>query len=199
MNTSPTYEQIIAQKLEQLPVPNMADAIWARIATELDNDMPTTDGDDNPPPPSSPINTTVLKKIAPWVTALAVLIMAAIINHQREQEKASIIPSKQNQPLRTNIPEVSKEQNEPTQIVKPTITKAVAKPDKIDSATSVLTKPLPVDINKVDSQHLVLPSVALPTVGTKTPLIDTVPKKKKGVTGIGDKDYKIVTTPKDKN
>ena len=52
MNQKTAYEQIITGKLHALPVPDMADAIWARIETQLDLDMPQTD-----PPPTNPPGT----------------------------------------------------------------------------------------------------------------------------------------------
>ena len=44
MNQKKAYEQIITGKLEALPLPDLADAIWARIETQLDIDMPEGDG-----------------------------------------------------------------------------------------------------------------------------------------------------------
>ena len=42
------YETAIAAKLEQVPVPDMADSIWASIVLQLDADLPSDDGDDTP-------------------------------------------------------------------------------------------------------------------------------------------------------
>ncbi|HEX2606857.1 MAG TPA: hypothetical protein VHK91_05735, partial [Flavisolibacter sp.] len=52
MHPKQAYEQTITSKLEALPVPDMADAIWARIEAQLDLDMPTDDGGGNPSSPS---------------------------------------------------------------------------------------------------------------------------------------------------
>ncbi|HEY1113515.1 MAG TPA: hypothetical protein VGE66_08130, partial [Chitinophagaceae bacterium] len=53
MNQKTPYELQIADKLQQLPLPDLQDAIWARIERTLDIDMPSDDGggggDDSPP------------------------------------------------------------------------------------------------------------------------------------------------------
>jgi hypothetical protein len=54
MHDKKAYEQTITSKLEALPVPDMADAIWARIEAQLDLDMPEDDGGGNNNPSSSP-------------------------------------------------------------------------------------------------------------------------------------------------
>jgi hypothetical protein len=45
MNQKTPYELQIADKLQQLPLPDLQDAIWARIERTLDIDMPTNDDD----------------------------------------------------------------------------------------------------------------------------------------------------------
>ena len=54
MNERKAYEQTIKGKLEAIPLPDMEDAIWARIETQLDIDMPTDDGGGNAPSPNNP-------------------------------------------------------------------------------------------------------------------------------------------------
>ena len=44
MNRKTTYELKITDKLQELPLPDLQDAIWARIERTLDSDMPTDDG-----------------------------------------------------------------------------------------------------------------------------------------------------------
>ncbi|MGF2414323.1 MAG: hypothetical protein ACQUYJ_18460, partial [Ferruginibacter sp.] len=48
MHTPTPYEVTIAAKLEQLPVPDMMDSIWASIEMELDADLPSDDSDQSP-------------------------------------------------------------------------------------------------------------------------------------------------------
>ena len=48
MNQLKAYEITIKGKLEAIPLPDMEDAIWARIEAQLDTDMPTDDGSNGP-------------------------------------------------------------------------------------------------------------------------------------------------------
>lgn len=48
MNQLKAYEITIKGKLEAIPLPDMEDAIWARIEAQLDTDMPTDDGNNGP-------------------------------------------------------------------------------------------------------------------------------------------------------
>lgn len=52
------YEQLIGEKLQSLPIPDMQDAIWARVKAQLDIDLPTDDNDggNSPQSPSGPSN-----------------------------------------------------------------------------------------------------------------------------------------------
>lgn len=54
MNNKTTYELKITDKLQELPLPDLQDAIWSRIERTLDIDMPTDDGggDSGPDTPS---------------------------------------------------------------------------------------------------------------------------------------------------
>ncbi|MGZ5247199.1 MAG: hypothetical protein ACXWV5_09155, partial [Flavitalea sp.] len=56
MNQLKAYEITIKGKLEAIPLPDMEDAIWARIEAQLDTDMPTDDGNNGPfDSPSGPL------------------------------------------------------------------------------------------------------------------------------------------------
>ena len=48
MNQLKAYEITIKGKLEAIPLPDMEDAIWARIEAQLDTDMPEDDGNSGP-------------------------------------------------------------------------------------------------------------------------------------------------------
>lgn len=54
MNTTTPYEKLIAEKLDQVTVPDMADSVWASIGMQLDaGDMPDQ-GDNGPDRGSAP-------------------------------------------------------------------------------------------------------------------------------------------------
>lgn len=44
MNHPTTYEQLIAQKLQEMDVPDQANSIWATIEQQLSIEMPTDSG-----------------------------------------------------------------------------------------------------------------------------------------------------------
>src|SRR5215203_425931 len=73
MNERLTYEQLIGGKLQSLPVPDMADAIWSRIEAQLDIDLPTDDGEDgsSPQPPSGP---TIIE----WGLSVVVITLVTV-------------------------------------------------------------------------------------------------------------------------
>jgi hypothetical protein len=55
MTPKTTYELTITEKLQHLPLPDLEDAIWARVKNQLDHDLPTDDGGDSGPdlPPAA--------------------------------------------------------------------------------------------------------------------------------------------------
>lgn len=203
MNNSPAYEQLIAQKLQQLPVPDMADAIWASIEMQLDNDMPTDDNNHTPPTPSTPPSPRLhLKRGASLLTAIIVIIALIIIKrqHQLNQNTSQpIIPTIQQQtPLSTNankpdnpLPTVNnKKFNKPVDAVSPGI---------VDSgnAVPIHRSDLPTVVQKIDTAAKNPLSEIKPPSTSVLPIAkDTVVKKKRGAQGITDKDYKIVPTQK---
>lgn len=207
MNNSPIYEQLIAQKLHQLPVPDMADAIWANIKTQLDNDMPTDDNN-NPPPPSTPNSPRrYLKRGIPWITAIIAFVAIIVINRQHKQDKkfsTPIIPATKEQ---TSLPAKTNKPDNPNDKSNKTFNQAGNAVPNIIVDSGQITPPQtafpPIVVNNgVDSSlnHVAnpkqLPLVANPPVLKN----DTTPvRKKRGVQGITDNDYKIVTPPKKTN
>ncbi|HEY8969634.1 MAG TPA: hypothetical protein VIM64_11085 [Puia sp.] len=49
MNTPTPYEQLIAAKLDQIPVPDMADSVWSSIGMQLDAGADAADQEDGAP------------------------------------------------------------------------------------------------------------------------------------------------------
>ncbi|HJT74602.1 MAG TPA: hypothetical protein VJ720_11295, partial [Chitinophaga sp.] len=82
MNKRETYEIIIARKLEQLSVPAMEDAIWNRISTQLDIEMPENPQPENPQPeppqPPRPENLFKLNSTLLKIASLSISAIAAI-------------------------------------------------------------------------------------------------------------------------
>lgn len=183
MSQPSTYEQLIAQKLQELEVPDQANSIWATIEQHLNIEMPVNG-------PGSGGGST-----NPWwlgggggslLTLFVATVTYIIISKQKlERDRnlndapASIQykqPSKTNQdtaknavPLREimqNKPPASKSNEQIQEAVAPT-------------SDSVSIAPVPKDV------------VTTPVQPVQK---DTVPttKKPRGVRGLSDADYRIV-------
>jgi hypothetical protein len=194
MNEQPLYETMIAAKLEQLPVPDMADAIWNRIREQLDTDMPS--GDHNPPPPAPPRPTRPGRGRWGLLAAVAVLFLIYTINKQHQNTST---PPQIPAPARSDSLSPAPEpgiQASPGK--KPgTVRQQMITP--LDSLPGNTPAPMP------DNAPPVLPpldSIALPppapVINNAAPpkAKDSLPvRKPKGVRGITDSDYKIVPKP----
>jgi hypothetical protein len=185
-----SYEQLIAGKLQSIPVPDMADAIWARVEAQLDIDMPTDDGGSAPQsPPSGP-------GIIGWGLSVFVVVLISLFLLYKNNSKTSPIqtPSTTNQPLSTPIENITDPPEQEANDIRRSITadpqtpidNATVKQDSIAPNPIVVNTPLTVDSV---SREITQPSVAsspLPKDTTATG------KKKKGVSGISETDYRIV-------
>ena len=192
MDNQNSYEQLIASKLEQITVPDMADAIWDRIKTQLDLDMPADDGDGSPKP-SSPIG----PKIIGW--GLSVVIVALITvfltfknkPKTKVQNQNPVAPTEQiNQPANsgtsppgTDATNINPGNSADLPVSKPGSDPIIDSFRNIPNVTTVTAEP--VDSFKVANAE---PKITLP------PITDSVVqgKKRRGVSGLNDNDYRIV-------
>src|SRR5215213_10042078 len=83
MNQKTTYEVTITSKLDQLPIPDLREAIWARIEGELDTDMPDDDGGDTPP--SSPRGGKAWQYALPSLVVIIVTLFLIRPNQQNSK------------------------------------------------------------------------------------------------------------------
>ena len=88
MNQKKAYEQTIAVKLEAIPLPDMADAIWARIENQLDIDMPTDDGGGNSTP-DAPSGFGWIGGSVLFVFAVALVSFFIINNNNKNKQTIS--------------------------------------------------------------------------------------------------------------
>jgi hypothetical protein len=197
MEQRPASELLIAGKLATLPVPDMADAIWARIERQLDIDLPTNDAGNGPAPakPSGP-------GILGW--GLSVVLLALITTFLLYKNT----PKTTNPVQQTSVPT--------TQQVNPTEQKSTAPPQPERTTLSKKNAreqatPEPAQSKLQDSvMHQPVVSVPLQTPDSTTnlsnaPLVTTPApkdsvqssKKKRGVSGLQDGDYRIVPVTKD--
>jgi len=207
LNLKQPYEILIADKLEGLPVPDTADAIWARIELELDADA-SGDGNGDATEPAEPahpntkgVATKTIAIIGGGLLALVVLFFIIKKNTKRTEDKELQSPTKQTdtqkvpQQLPATVPDT-------VQYMQPaTLPKTVLKP--IDSSASYIDPvlrnddafQLPPALPEKDSA--VSLNVA-PRIGTSidSSLLITVPKKPRGIQ-IPDNGYKMKSSKRD--
>lgn len=180
MNLLPTYEQTIANKREEIEIPDMADAIWDRVAAGLDVEMPVNEK-------------PFFKQPAVWIIGagiLAIIIALFILS------KNSTIPPQKDLPQRT----------QPTVQPDTTTMQDFKPPDPPKPAPKKNTKPIiekrVVDttahrpfIIVEDSTLKKPPVIKLPPAGITIPSIDKKQRPKYGVE-LSDSDYKFNVKPK---
>ena len=188
MDQQPSSEQLLALTLQGRPVPDMADAIWARIEAQLDIDMPTDEGGSNDPGPSSPRGSGIIG----W--GLSVVIVALVSAFLLFKNKPKTNPSTQSTPVPTEqINQPFQQTNSPPATnargIKPTSLPPAAK-ENTDVTIDTLEQPQITLLPKqADSVKAAPPQPVAITPSAK----DTTPlKKKRGVSGITDDDYRIV-------
>lgn len=199
MNTTTPYEQLIAAKLDQAPVPDMADGIWSNIEMQLDApaDAPATK-----PSPKY--------KGKGWYGLLGLTVVIALLwwyynhkSHSPENTRPPKALTPTNQPPPVEAPGVADSDTSmaplqkkgiplaPVTIKKDTISLHYIPNDsvRVDSAAKQI---LPPPAN-VDSAHLQKDKVPLPDVDLyqAQPSSTLPPKKHRGVKGITSDDYKI--------
>jgi len=189
VNTNTPYEHLIAAKLEQVPVPDMADSIWASIEAQLDAPVEIPDQ-----------KTTPKLKGKGWYGFAGITVAVTALwwytshtNHSQKNKTPENIPAVPEIPAPVIDSPAIKENIEKKTVPFP------AAPPKKDSLTQEVA---PVSsIHKDSVAERVFPLFKPDSTFwryDKTPLppIDPVntappPKKVKGVKGISDNDYKI--------
>lgn len=185
MNKQMTYEVTIKKKLENIPVPDLSELIWARIENELDTD-PGDSSDNNPPSPSSPTGGIILGGTA--------LLFIMALTFYFLTKKPNDIP--QIDKVQTTLP--VQNNNQPNSPGTNANVQPNTRPDNInqeniaDTSTQV---EIPFTSQSIVNDSIVKTEIAqgneIPLTLPKT--MDTIPvKKTRGVTNISKDDYKIV-------
>lgn len=192
MNERLQYELLIADKLEELPVPDMADQVWSRISAQLDIDMPADDDDTDLP--SNPRSGGPLG----WGLPILLIALLTMYFYYHNNSNNSSINDQPAEPGTSAAPPIVAPQSPSITPTSPPRRPGVqslplqpgngSKSDSTQQPLAPLHLPAPdsAGVIKVDS----LGSVALPAVVKP----DSLPQKKKsrGVAGIKDSDYRIV-------
>jgi hypothetical protein len=193
MNQKTTYEITIAEKLGELTVPHLRDAIWSRISDQLDMDMPEGEEPPKPGTPGTPrwISFTnrfgILAVIAAALTILFTSQKQTTSNTDKNNAPASIQP----QATPVNSAESPPIENKITTL---RIESVVSVPGNAPTVMNDSFINIPFTGNRV-VVDTVPPEKAPPLsiLQVTDPLkSDTIPKKKsKGFKGMSDDDYRI--------
>lgn len=205
MNHLTTYEQLVADKLQQLPVPDMADAIWVRIEQQLDVEMPVDKSGDPSNGNSSLPGFRFPGNIILYVF-LAALISVVFYLNRPGQYKETLV-----QPTSNTISVPASEGDLPQKLSQPGKQAETNYTDKADLLVEIKeekaateTEPSVItnrtrDTKDFESFKKDEPPTMLEMVQKKAgPLVqDSVPKKTRGVKGITPNDYRIAPVRKD--
>jgi hypothetical protein len=200
MNQKTPYELQIADKLQQLLLPDLQDAIWARIERTLDIDMPTDDdgggGDGGPgsgpgvPWWGSGVGGFVFSMV--FVAALTTFVIIKSLNQSNSSG-----PAQDNTPSNQYILPNSQQDRPPPG------TTALPSPNRVTPRTN---NPVPVAGDSVLGQPLVAtplpaqdtvaatPSTVLgpPLTTLQQPTADTTPTRRRRGVAVSPGDYRIV-------
>lgn len=201
LNRLQPYEQLIADELEQAQVPDRADAIWAVIEKGLDLDMPTDSGPSQPP--SSPAPRAGWGKGLLLLAGGAIVVAITVLFLSRNKTEPSLPnQSPRDIPVVTKPPDDSQGQRFPSPGTQPPVRNGPAIPGPgilTDSGNAITTLPPVVLDSNSNSLPSIIPSVRPDTAATIPAQVQPPPKadRQRGVKGIKDSDYKIVTGKKD--
>lgn len=212
MNQLLQYEQLLAEKIQQSPVPDMADAIWANIELELDKDLPDDSG--NEPPSSSPRGggapgTSFYFYIVTSVVITALVLTFVWMQGNNKAEQPSVLPPAREIPSNSTpvIDSSSPPAIDNTQQIAPLIS------PRIDSSNTNAAGPIinsaftdsllnqPIGRMETDSvtikDNAGLGAPVTLAIDSAMKQKETPLKKPRGVKGITDDDYKIKTEKKE--
>lgn len=205
MNQLTTYEQLIADKLQQLPVPDMADAIWARIEQRLDVEMP-----EDPSGPSSSGNHSLPGFQFPGhiilYCFLAALVSVIFYLNRPGQASADLPISSSDNINASSVVNDDQKAPAPPERQRETIYKERADiPVDMFKESEVAEKAWPVSENPITEtkatempvKQELSPIKEIQVLPKVVPLQDSIPKKSRGVKGISSNDYRITPVKKD--
>ena len=184
VNTTTPYEQLIAAKLDQVPVPDMSDSIWAGIETQLDAGVRV----------DKPKGKGWLYGAITIMAAVALILIWWHYSHknnapERTVPKGSIPVIKKTVPARDSSTIINKPKKkqlpvEPVPIKKDTLKSvdSIFRQDPPPARQDIL----PVRIDSLSGQNNRARSQHIDPVN-----IPPAVKKHRGVRGITDDDYKI--------
>lgn len=199
MDQHPAYETLIAQKLEQAPLPDLADSIWAAIQLELDSPLPGEGGQD--PPAQTPPGKGLPGAGGLWYVAVPVLLITTLWLTVKNKKQT---PSEKQPPAIQVFSDSALADSSGNKLQRiappgPSAGNANIQPG------SPLQQDLPAGTDSA-MQPVQLPpahdSITLPPADPAPVISDSVTKappgkKPRGVPGITDNEYKVKAIKKD--
>lgn len=206
MNQLTTYEQLIADKLQQLPVPDMTDAIWASIEQRLDVEMP-----EDPSGPSSGGKHSLPGfqfpgRIMLYCFLAALISVVFYLNRPvRAASEDLSLSSPDSIAPSTMVVDEQKEPTPPERQPEPIFKERADLPVDMFTENKVAEKEWLASekpITEITAKDIPAKQESSPIGETILPLKvitsqDSIPKKSRGVKGISSNDYRIVPVKKD--
>lgn len=197
MNQLLPYEQQLADKMQLVPVPDMQDAIWARIEAMLDADVNSQETET-----TQQITNTKSKLFSKRRITIAAIILAAlmaiIINKQKRKSNEN--KEKPEITVPVNPGPVNKNKVVPIQPESTIKRTSIKRFNTIDGNAHKEPDSLFI-IPTIKENNTVPKKVDTPVINSKLPPLiqkkDTIMKKPRGVKGISDSDYRFVMPKKD--
>jgi hypothetical protein len=192
MNLLPTYEQTIAALKDGIEIPDMADAIWGRVESALDVEMPVHD---TPAAPGKPF----FKNPVVWMISAGIIaIIIALFLLSRNRSTAP--PPQRDLPQQTAPtikPDTSMKQDfKPPDRPKPVPEKKTRTHVLDTTAHSAFINAKPDSLLKTSPVIIAPPAIIVPPPGIIKPPIEIKPRKKYGVE-VSDSDYRFNVKPKE--
>lgn len=200
VNTPAPYELLIAEKLQQIPVPDMMDSIWANIEQQLDAGLPGGEEDNTPNPAPKGGGNGAGASAGKLFLYAVIAVTAGVIIYLNTKNRNQT--SKQHNTPSVIINKPSVTDSSKTSLLPPTVIQPEKEPPLIRNT--------PIKINPDTPALFILPSLkrldSLLTVPPEDIVPDTInkikispldsqqlqpPKKSRGVKGILNDDYKL--------
>ncbi len=205
MNQLTTYEQLMADKLQQLPVPDMADAIWASIQQRLDVEMPEDPSGSSYGGNHSLPGFQFPGRIVLYCFLAALVSVVFYLSRPRQASEDLPISSSDSITPATVVVDDQKEpvppERQPETIFKERADLPVdmftedkpaekERPVSENPITETRSTEIPVKQETASISETILPKKI-------TSPLDSIPKKSRGVKGISSNDYRIAPVKKD--
>src|SRR5436190_12860428 len=182
MNTQSAFDKFIADKLVELPVPDLANNIWQQIHTQLHQNISNSTTKKISKPAQG-------YKLPVWVIIITVVVVVIglIIFLTQKKREPVYNPLKKSIPFHQYDPPKTDSLTIKHSIKKKSVATILDLKTKTMQADTLNYQPAPLQVSP-DSTSKEIKNVKEPV---RLPAIDSLKRKPKGVKGISDSDYQI--------